>query len=56
VLTAMPDQMIGTVNNISTTATIGRAIGTTANVFTFGITNNTDPEIQVEVYWGYTKL
>jgi len=56
VLTAMPDQIIGTVNNISTTATIGRAIGNTANVFTFGITNNTDPEIQVEVYWGYTKL
>jgi len=56
VLTAMPDQIIGTVNNISTTATIGRAIGNTANVFTFGITNNTNPPTQVDVNWGYTKL
>jgi hypothetical protein len=54
VLTAMPDQIIGTVNNISTTATIGRAIGNTANVFTFGITNNSGTTQVVD--WGYTKL
>jgi hypothetical protein len=49
-LTAIPTQIIGTVNNIST-ATIST---TTANVFTFGITNNS-ATAQV-VNWGYTKL
>jgi hypothetical protein len=50
VLTSMPTQIIGTVNNIST-ASIST---TTANVFTFGITNNSGTS-QV-VNYGYTKL
>ena len=50
VLTSIPTQVIGTVNNISTAS----IVTTTANVFTFGITNNTG-ESQV-VYWGYITL
>jgi hypothetical protein len=50
VLTSMPDQIVGTVGTIST-ATVTT---TTANVFTFGITNNSGAS-QV-VNWGYTKL
>jgi hypothetical protein len=50
VLTAIPTQIIGTVNGIST-ATVST---TTANVFTFGITNNSGTS-QV-VNWGYTTL
>jgi hypothetical protein len=50
VLTAIPNQIVGTVNNIST-ATVAT---TTSNVFTFGITNNSGSS-QV-VYWGYITL
>ena len=50
VLTSIPTQFVGTVNNISN-ASIST---TTANVFTFGITNNSGTS-QV-VNWGYTKL
>jgi len=50
VLTAIPTQIIGTVNGIST-ATVST---TTANVFTFGITNNSGANAVVN--WGYTKL
>jgi len=50
VLTAIPTQIIGTVNGIST-ATVST---TTANIFTFGITNNSGTS-QV-VNWGYTTL
>jgi hypothetical protein len=50
VLTAIPNQIVGTLNNIST-ATV---VTTTANVFTFGITNNSGSS-QV-VNYGYTKL
>jgi hypothetical protein len=49
-LTAIPTQVVGTVNTIST-ATLST---TTANVFTFGITNNTVSSQVVD--WGYTKL
>ena len=50
VLTAIPTQVVGTANNISTST----VATTTANVFTFGITNNSGSD-QV-VNWGYTKL
>ena len=50
VLTAIPTQVVGTANNISTST----VATTTANVFTFGITNNSGSN-QV-VNWGYTKL
>jgi hypothetical protein len=50
VLTAIPTQIVGTVNNISN----AEVSTTTANVFTFGITNNSGSS-QV-VNWGYTKL
>ena len=50
VLTAIPTQIVGTVNNISNAV----VSTTTANVFTFGITNNSGSS-QV-VNWGYTKL
>lgn len=50
VLTSMPNQIVGTAGSIST-ATIAT---TTANVFTFGITNNSTSS-QV-VNWGYTTL
>jgi hypothetical protein len=50
VLTSIPTQFVGTVNNISNAV----VTTTTANVFTFGITNNSGSS-QV-VNWGYTKL
>ena len=50
VLTAMPAQIVGTTGSIST-ATYST---TTANVFTFGITNNSGSSQSVS--WGYTKL
>jgi hypothetical protein len=50
VLTSIPTQFVGTVNNISNAV----VSTTTANVFTFGITNNSGTS-QV-VNWGYTKL
>ena len=50
VLTAMPTQIVGTVNSISN-AVVSTA---TANVFTFGITNNSGTS-QV-VNYGYTRL
>jgi hypothetical protein len=50
VLTAIPDQIVGSLNAISTAV----VATTTANVFTFGITNNSGSS-QV-VSYGYTKL
>jgi len=50
VLTAIPNQVVGTANGISTAV----VATTTANVFTFGITNNSGSS-QV-VNWGYSKL
>jgi poly-gamma-glutamate capsule biosynthesis protein CapA/YwtB (metallophosphatase superfamily) len=50
VLTAIPNQVVGTVNNIATTV----VTTTTANRFDFGITNNTSTN-QV-VNYGYTTL
>jgi hypothetical protein len=50
VFTAIPTQFVGTVNTISN-AVIST---TTANVFTFGITNNSGNTAVVN--WGYTKL
>jgi hypothetical protein len=50
VLTSIPNQIVGTENNISTAV----VATTTANVFTFGITNNSGSS-QV-VNYGYTKL
>jgi hypothetical protein len=50
VLTAIPTQIVGTVNNISNAV----VSTTTANVFTFGITNNSGTS-QV-VNWGYITL
>jgi hypothetical protein len=50
VLTAIPNQIVGTAGSIST-ATVAT---TTSNVFTFGITNNSgSPQV---VNWGYTEL
>ena len=51
VLTAIPDQIIGTMGVISTSSSY---VGSTANVFEFGITNNST-STQV-VTWGYTTL
>jgi hypothetical protein len=51
VLTDIPDQIVGTVGVISTATSY---VGNTANVFTFGITNNST-STQV-VTWGYTTL
>jgi hypothetical protein len=51
VLTAIPNQIIGTVGVISTSNSY---VGNTANVFTFGITNNST-STQV-INWGYTTL
>jgi hypothetical protein len=50
VLTAIPNQVVGTLNNIST----ANVTTTTANVFTFGITNNSGNSAVVN--YGYTKL
>jgi hypothetical protein len=51
VLTSIPAQIIGTAGVISSNLP---AMGTTTNVFTFGITNNSGSS--KVVYWGYTKL
>ena len=51
VLTAIPNQIVGTVGVISTSSSY---VGNTANVFTFGITNNST-STQV-INWGYTTL
>jgi hypothetical protein len=50
VLTSMPNQVVGTAGSIST-ATVST---TTANVFTFGITNNSGSSKVIN--WGYTQL
>jgi hypothetical protein len=50
VFTAIPNQFVGTVNNISNAV----VVTTTANVFTFGITNNSGNTAVVN--YGYTKL
>jgi hypothetical protein len=50
VLTSIPNQFVGTVNSIST----ANIVTTTANVFTFGITNNSGNSAVVN--WGYTRL
>jgi hypothetical protein len=50
VLTAIPNQIVGTAGGISTAV----VATTTSNVFTFGITNNSGTS-QV-VYWGYTQI
>ena len=51
VLTAIPDQIVGTVGVISTSSSYA---GTASNVFAFGITNNST-STQV-INWGYTTL
>jgi hypothetical protein len=51
VFTTIPDQFTGTVGSISTVNTYA---GNTANVFTFGITNNSGNTAVVN--YGYTKL
>jgi len=51
VLTSIPDQIVGTVGVISTSSSY---VGSTANVFTFGITNNSTSTQTVN--WGYTTL
>jgi hypothetical protein len=50
VLTAIPTQIVGTANNISTAV----VSTTTANIFTFGITNNSGSSQLVN--WGYTTF
>ena len=51
VLTSIPDQFVGTVGSISNVNTYA---GNTANVFTFGITNNSGNTAVVN--YGYTKF
>jgi hypothetical protein len=51
VFTSIPDQFVGTQGAISNTTPYS---GTTSNVFTFGITNNSGSSQFVN--WGYTKL
>ena len=51
VFTSIPDQFVGTVGSISNVNTY---VGNTANVFTFGITNNSGSTAVVN--YGYTKL
>jgi hypothetical protein len=51
VLTSIPNQFVGTQGAISNAAPYS---GNTANVFTFGITNNSGANAVVN--WGYTKL
>jgi len=51
VLTSIPNQFVGTAGAISTVNTY---VGNTANVFTFGITNNSGANAVVN--YGYTKL
>ena len=50
VLTAIPNQIVGTAGGISTTP----YLGSTSNVFTFGITNNSGSS--QTVYYGYIKV
>jgi hypothetical protein len=50
-LTAIPDQIVGTTGVISTSTSYA---GTTSNVFSFGITNNSTST--QTIYWGYTTL
>jgi hypothetical protein len=50
-LTSIPAQIIGTAGTISTTSP---AVGTTTNVFTFGITNNS--ETSQTVNYGWNKI
>ena len=50
VLTAIPAQIVGTLNNISSAV----VSTTTANVFTFGITNNSGTS--QTVYYGWTQI
>jgi hypothetical protein len=50
VLTAIPTQIVGNLNSIST----DMVVTTTANVFTFGITNNSGNSAVVN--YGYTAL
>ena len=50
VLTAIPNQIVGTAGVISTTT----YVGSTSNVFTFSITNNSGST--ATVYYGYTKI
>jgi hypothetical protein len=49
-LTSMPSQIIGAEGTISTTT----GLGTTNNVFVFGISNTSGSN--QTVYWGYTKI
>jgi hypothetical protein len=51
VLTAIPDQIVGTAGVISTSTGY---VGTTSNVFSFGITNNSTSSRVIA--WGYTTL
>jgi hypothetical protein len=51
VLTAIPNQIVGTAGVISTSSSY---VGTTSNVFSFGITNNSTST--QTIYWGYTTL
>lgn len=51
VFTSIPAQIIGTEGAISTSLP---SVGTTTNVFTFGITNNS--ETSQVVNWGYNRL
>jgi fibronectin-binding autotransporter adhesin len=51
VFTSIPDQFVGTQGAISNATPY---LGNTANVFTFGITNNSGSSQVVD--WGYTKL
>ena len=51
VLTAIPNQIVGTAGVISSSTSY---VGTTSNVFSFGITNNSAST--QTVYWGYTTL
>lgn len=50
-LTAIPNQIKGTAGTISTDNSY---VGTTSNVFAFGISNTSGAE--QTVYWGYTKI
>ena len=50
VLTAIPNQIVGTAGGISTTP----YLGSTSNVFTFGITNNSGSS--QTIYYGYIKV
>jgi hypothetical protein len=51
VLTSIPDQIVGTAGVISTSTGY---VGTSSNVFTFGITNNSTSSRVIA--WGYTTL